>query len=189
MFPAFVFTASAAASYFTQPSHSLGAQSDFSNRWWVVRTWTVACGWSPTALVLWFPAVFEYYATDPIRLACLDLKHILKWSLRLLWLDGSSSIENIYLYSFCFTAMKEGWIKVWVSSLSEIFTTLTTDSACEAEAFSLWGVWVTLKQDAALPFSVCTQKISPKIYKCFFFSKHRHWKERWGWWRRTLKYG
>lgn len=47
-----------------------------------------------------------------------------------------------------------------------------TDSL-EAEALSLWGVRVTLKQGAALHFSVDTRKISPKIYKRFFL-KHMH---------------
>lgn len=111
-------------------------------------------------------------STDPMRLAWVGLKPILKLCLRYLWLDGSSFIENIDVYSFCYAAMKEGSIKMWVSSSSKMFTKLMTDSACEAEAFSLWGVRVTLKQDAALLFSVDTRKISPKIYKCFFFSRH-----------------
>lgn len=41
-------------------------------------TWTVACGWSPTALLLWFSAEFEYYATGFTRLAGSDLKYFLK---------------------------------------------------------------------------------------------------------------
>lgn len=57
---------------------------------------------------------------------------------------------------------------MWVSSSSKMFTKLITGSACEAEAFSLWGVRETLKQDAALLFSVGTRKISPRIYKCLF---------------------